>query len=38
LWSVHYLSLFSADLFIVLMRTMIEAHHYGIDGNGVARR
>jgi hypothetical protein len=30
LWSVHTLSLFSADLFIVLMRTMIEAHHYGL--------
>jgi hypothetical protein len=30
LWSVHYLSLFSADLFIVLMRTMIEAHQYGL--------
>jgi hypothetical protein len=30
LWSVHTLSLFSADLFIVLMRTMIEAHQYGI--------
>jgi hypothetical protein len=30
LWSVHTLSLFSADLFVVLMRTMIEAHHYGL--------
>jgi hypothetical protein len=30
LWSVHTLSLFSADLFVVLMRTMIEAHQYGI--------
>jgi hypothetical protein len=30
LWSVHTLSLFSADLFIVLMRTMIEAHQYGL--------
>jgi hypothetical protein len=30
LWSVHILSLFSADLFIVLMRTMIEAHQYGL--------
>jgi hypothetical protein len=30
LWRVHYLSLFSADLFIVLMRTMIEAHQYGL--------
>jgi hypothetical protein len=28
LWSVHTLSLFSADLFVVLMRTMIEAHQY----------
>ncbi len=30
LWRVHYLSMFSADLFIVLMRTMIEAHQYGL--------
>jgi len=30
LWSVHTLSLFSADLFVVLMRTMIEAHQYGL--------
>jgi hypothetical protein len=30
LWTVHTLSLFSADLFIVLMRTMIEAHQYGL--------
>lgn len=30
LWSVRYLSLFSADLFIVLMRTMIEANQYGV--------
>lgn len=30
LWSVHTLSLLSADLFIVLMRTMIEAHQYGL--------
>jgi len=28
--SMHTLSLFSADLFVVLMRTMIEAQHYGI--------
>ncbi|KJV29124.1 hypothetical protein [Luteibacter yeojuensis] len=32
LWGVHYLSLFSADLFIVLMRTLIEARHYGLGG------
>jgi hypothetical protein len=30
LWSVHTLSLFSADLFVVLMRTMIEAYQYGV--------
>ena len=30
LWSVHTLSLFSADLFVVLMRTMIEAQQYGL--------
>jgi hypothetical protein len=30
LWSVHTLSLFSADLFVVLMRTIIEAYQYGI--------
>lgn len=30
LWSVHTLSLFSADLFVVLMRTMIEARQYGL--------
>lgn len=30
LWGVNTLSLFSADLFIVLMRTMIEAHQYGL--------
>jgi hypothetical protein len=32
LWGVHYLSLFSADLFIVLMRTLIESRHYGLGG------
>ncbi|QWT22530.1 hypothetical protein KPL74_11140 [Bacillus sp. NP157] len=32
LWGVHYLSLFSADLFIVLMRTLIEARQYGLGG------
>jgi len=34
LWSVHTLSLFSADLFVVLMRTIIEAHQYGITQRG----
>lgn len=32
LWGVHYLSLFSADLFIVLMRTLIESRQYGLGG------
>lgn len=34
LWSVHTLSLFSADLFVVLMRTLIEAQQYGITQKG----
>lgn len=37
LWSVHTLSLFSADLFIVLMRTIIETHQYGITQRGPDR-